>query len=279
MQLRWIKIDVTASQDYKPPFFSGSMLRGAMGVALKRVVCINPSYKCEGCFAASECLYFDFYEKKDTFHPYRIVADLGMERLKFSLYLFEEATGQLPYVLSAIKKALEEIGVGREKRPVRISTIQIDGCIVYDSEKFLSIEGIVPNTLEMENFHTDAKVVFKLPLRIKQDNRLAKEIAMPTLVGNIKRRLLQIKGMEPERLGYKVRGEVTHSRLKHLDLYRYSNRQRSRMKLGGLVGEIVVKGLDKQSWFYLKAGEVLGAGKQTVFGLGTYTLIPLKEAK
>jgi len=278
MQLRWIKIDVTVSPQYKPPFFSGSMLRGAIGVALKRVVCISPSYKCEGCFAADGCLYYDFYEKKDTFHPYRVVSDLGMDRLKFSVYLFEKATKELPYMLSAIKKALEEIGLGREKLPVKTTDIRIDGRIVYDGEHFLSIDGIAPKILEMENFHTDARLVFKLPLRIKQDNRLAKEVALPTLVGNLKRRFFQIKGLEPERLGYKVRGEVVHSRLKHLDLFRYSNRQRSHMKLGGLMGEIVVKGLDKQSWFYLKAGEILGAGKQTVFGLGTYTLIPLKEA-
>ncbi len=45
---------------------------------------------------------------------------------------------------------------------------------------------------------------------------------------------------------------------------------------GGIVGHMVVKD-PIESRFYLKAGEVLGAGKQTVFGLGNYTFIPLKE--
>ena len=278
MQLTWLKIDVEAAPGYKPPFFAGSMLRGAIGVALKRVVCINPSYRCEGCFAADDCLYHRFYEEKDTFHPYRVVAKLGMERLAFSVFLYEEATGQLPYVLSAIRKALEEIGLGREKRPVKLASVRIGGRIVYDGERFLSIDGIVPNELTLDGFHTDAKLHFSLPLRIKHDNRLAKEVPLHVLVGNLQRRFRQIKGLPPEKLGYKVRGEVVHSRLKHLDLHRYPNRQRSRMKLGGLVGDMVVKGLDKQSWFYLKAGEILGAGKQTVFGLGSYALIPLKEA-
>ena len=255
------------------------MLRGAIGVALKRVVCINPSYRCDGCFSASDCAYYDFYEKRNIFHPYRIVAKLGMERLAFSVYLYEKATKELPYMLSAIKKAMEEIGLGREKRPVKIATIKIGSRIVYDGERFPSIDGIVPSELDVDNFYSEARLEFSLPLRIKQQNRLAREVALPTLINSIHHRYRQVKGLESERLGYKVQGEISESRLKHLDLYRYSNRQRSRMKLGGLMGSMKLTGLDKQSWFYLKAGEILGAGKQTVFGLGSYTLIPLKEAQ
>ena len=279
MRLHWLRIDVTAQKGYRPPFFSGSMLRGVIGVSLKRVVCINPSYRCTGCFAASDCIYCSFYEEKNSFHPYRIVAPLGMEQLEFSVYLYEDATKELPYMLSAIKKAMEEIGLGRDKRKVKVALMKVGGSIVYDGERFLSLEGVIPQELEVGGFFRDACLEFRLPLRIKQQNRLAKEVELHTLVNNIHHRLRLIKGLKSQKLGYKVHGEIAYSQLRHLDLYRYSNRQRCRMKLGGMIGSLIVKGLDKQSWFYLKVGEILGAGKQTVFGLGSYTITPLKETK
>jgi CRISPR/Cas system endoribonuclease Cas6 (RAMP superfamily) len=40
-----------------------------------------------------------------------------------------------------------------------------------------------------------------------------------------------------------------------------------------------IRGLDKQSYVYVKIGEVFGAGKQTVFGLGDYRMQPLKSTE
>jgi CRISPR/Cas system endoribonuclease Cas6 (RAMP superfamily) len=40
------------------------------------------------------------------------------------------------------------------------------------------------------------------------------------------------------------------------------------MNMGGIVGEIEFKNLNKESYEVLKLGELLGVGKQTVFGLG-----------
>ncbi|BDY11956.1 CRISPR system precrRNA processing endoribonuclease RAMP protein Cas6 [Hydrogenimonas cancrithermarum] len=272
MQLKWHKIDVVAETGYKPPFFAGSMLRGALGVALKQVVCINPAYRCEGCFAAEKCVYYDFYEKKNAFHSYRIVSSLGSDRLRFGIYLFEEAADRLPYVLSAIKKAFEESGLGREKERVKIASIRIGNRLVYDGESFASLAHIEPSGLDIGTLSSKAHLTFNLPLRMKSENRLAREVSLPTLISGIHARYRAIKGLSPQKLGYKIRGEITSQRMRHLDLYRYSNRQRTRMKLGGLIGEMTLEGLDKQTAAYLKIGEIIGAGKQTVFGLGDYRL-------
>ena len=275
--LRWHRIDVEAAENYRPPFFSGSMLRGAIGVALKRVVCINPSYKCEGCFAAADCLYHQFYESPNRFHPYRIVAPLGSDRLKFSLYLFEDAVTELPYMLSAIKMAMEEIGLGREKQPVDVKSMKVGRRVVYEDGRFLSLNGLEPRKLKNQKLFRNARIAFRLPLRIKQQNRLAKEVELHTLINSIHQRYRQLKQLEPEKLGYRVEGEIVQTSMRRLDLHRYSNRQRTPMKLGGLIGEMTIRGLDETSALYLELGEILGVGKQTVFGLGTYTLTPLKE--
>jgi CRISPR/Cas system endoribonuclease Cas6 (RAMP superfamily) len=40
------------------------------------------------------------------------------------------------------------------------------------------------------------------------------------------------------------------------------------MQLGGLLGSLNYKSIDEKSYMMLKLGEILGIGKQTVFGLG-----------
>ena len=277
MELSWVKIDVKAEEGYKPPFFAGSMLRGALGVALKRVVCINPSYRCQGCFAADNCIYFDFYEKENSYHPYRVVSPLGMDRLEFSLYLYEESISKLPYILSSIKKALEEVGLGREKRVLKIANIKVLNKSIYEKGEFSTKVSIEPKSFEIDEFYEDVTLKFTLPLRIKSKNRLSKEVVLPILINSIHNRYMELKGKERSKLNYIVKGEIEKSSMRHLDLVRYSNRQKSRMRLGGLIGSISLKGVDKQTYAYLKLGEILGAGKQTVFGLGSYMLIPSKR--
>ena len=276
--MKWYRIDISTIKNFKPPFFCGSMLRGAFGVALKRVVCINPSYKCDGCFVKQNCLYYSFYEQKNSFHQYRIVSKLGMEDLKFSFYLFEESCDELPYVLSAIKKALEEIGLGREKQPVKITQISVNNKQIYDGNQFSPIDEISPYQFSINEIYHDIKIEFKMPLRIKHKNQFARdEINLPNLITNIHNRYRELKELPFKKLGFKVEGEIVKSNIRYLDLYRYSNRQKSKMKLGGIIGNLTIKGLDEKSFYYLKLGEVIGAGKQTVFGLGDYEITPLGD--
>ena len=74
---KYTKISILAKSSFELSYFTGSMYRGALGYALKKVTCINPSLKCEGCFALSSCLYYDFYEKNNAYHNYRLDLELG----------------------------------------------------------------------------------------------------------------------------------------------------------------------------------------------------------
>ena len=272
--LSYIKLDIAiASEGYRPPFFIGSMLRGVLGNALKSVVCINPSYQCEGCFASQECLYFKYYEEKNIAHAYRLGITLQPKTLDFSLYLFEDTIKSLPYMLSTIKKAFEEIGVGKEQVKMRVDSMKIAERTIYDGTDFKPLNDIISNELQIDSFSQDVTLHFTMPIRIKEQNQFArKTFQLPTLINSIHHRYQQLKGEESSRLGYRVHGEITHLTLKFVEMQRYSNRQKSGMNMGGLKGEIEIKGLDKQSYVYLKIGEIIGAGKQTVFGLGSYEL-------
>ncbi len=52
------------------------------------------------------------------------------------------------------------------------------------------------------------------------------------------------------------------------DQTRLSNRQKTKLQIGGIVGHIVYDTIDEKSYQLLKLGEIIGVGKQTAFGLG-----------
>ncbi len=53
-----------------------------------------------------------------------------------------------------------------------------------------------------------------------------------------------------------------------MELTRRSNRQNTTMNFGGLVGSLEIRGVSKECMELLQLGEIIGVGKQTVFGLG-----------
>jgi len=271
--IKWVKINVMIDSQDAPPFFMGSMLRGALGFALKRIVCINPSYKCEGCFSAKECVYYAFYEEKNVFHKFRLDIGIQQKNFDFSLYLFEDAIDSLPYVLSAIKKAVEEEGFGKERKTMKIRQMSVLNQIVYDGNEFQPLDNILPKSIQIDNYCPDVQLEFTMPLRIKENNKFAKEsVALHTLINNIHSRYRQLNGDPPTRLDYRVEGDIVASTLKFVEMQRYSSRQKKGMSMGGLKGTMTIKGLDPKSYEYLKIGEIIGAGKQTVFGLGSYIM-------
>jgi hypothetical protein len=61
--------------------------------------------------------------------------------------------------------------------------------------------------------------------------------------------------------------------LKWDDWERYSNRQRTKMNLGGFIGEIEFTGEEMAAFLpLLVAGELLHIGAGTTFGLGKYEI-------
>ena len=268
--LRYIKINIILDKknQEKPHFFLGSTLRGAFGVALKKVVCINPSFKCKDCFASSNCLFHDFYESKNKAHPYRFSKELGSIDYDFSLYLFEAATDKLPYVLSALHKMLYEIGLGVERKKHQIQSITCNDIKVYENGKF-NLEKTKIDTVSVSNPHSDIRLKLITPLRIKNHNKLErKTIDLKRILQSIQNRLYELKNEDKKKLTFEPHYKLIKSDIKFLDLTRYSNKQKTKMKFGGLLGEMIFDEVDPKSFELLKIAEIIGIGKQTVFGLG-----------
>ena len=264
--MKYIKISVYIPNVDNISFFLGSQLRGAFGYGLKKVVCINPSFKCDGCFATTNCLYYDFYENKNNFHKYRFDFELSPKEYKYNLYLFNEATKELPYVISAIHQTITKFGFGKDRKKYNFFIIKVNDKIAFDGENFNISDDSVVEFIN-DKYSEDIIIEIKTPLRIKKDNKLTSNIDLEDIIKSIYHRELALNGLEIQKLPFKVEGEVSKN-LKWKKLTRYSNRQQTKMQIDGVMGEIKVKGIDMKSYRYLKLGEIIGVGKLTTFGLG-----------
>ena len=265
--MKYAKISVKSAS--KAPFFIGSQVRGALGHALKKVVCVNYKYKCAECFAQNSCLYYDFYEQKNTYHDYRLDYELGADMYDFSVILFEEACDKAPYLISALYLMLREFGLGKERSKHEHFNMSLNDIPCLISGK-ITLPKIFSQDIKIEGFCTDVSVEFVTPLRIKKDNVFVKDdkIELKDIINSIYNRQMRILGRSDKRFAYEIKGEIASKDLRFLDLRRYSNRQQTAMNMGGIIGKIELCGLNKECYEVLKLGEILGAGKQTAFGLG-----------
>jgi len=275
--IQYSKIDVLA-RGKKPQDFIGFMLRGALGYSLKKVTCINPSFVCDKCFAATNCLYYSFYEEKNVYHKFRFEFPPKSDLLEFSLYLYENELEKLPYLISAIYKMLHENGLGKERIKPKEFFFYVNDKMIYDGKNFQVPKNYV-NRFNVEEYHKDMVLNLQSPLRLKKDNRLVgvKEFAIDSLLNSIYQRYLQLTGKQSSKLCFIPNYEIDNIDLRWKQLTRYSSRQKTLMKMDGLIGKIVLKNVDKESYKLLKLGEIIGAGKQTVMGLGKIEVKDLHE--
>ncbi len=247
------------------PFeFIGSSVRGVLGNALKKVVCINPSFECKECFAKENCVYYDFYES--DFAKFRLKIKLS-PRLDFKIILFEEEVKEAPFIISAVYKSLKEIGITKKRIKIDNFVIFYNNQLVFDKE-FKKFDN-KPLKFEIKDYKKDFTLKINTPIRIKENNRFVRDdIKLQTILRSINHRISKIKNQEIKKLDFTPEYREIYKNLSFKELMRYSNRQKTKMHLGGVKGEIIFNDVDENSYKMLKLGEIIGVGKQVTFGLG-----------
>jgi len=226
----------------KPYLFIGSKIRGMLGYALKEEVCINPTLKCEGCYAAKECVFYDMYEKQNITHKYRLDFKLYSNKYKFSLLLFDDLQEYARSIEKAMLRALREY----------------EKVVIAQKQKVFK---------KKEKHSSVLKLTFLTPLRIKKQNA-SEKIGLEDILHSIHKRNTYIHAKKYNVLSIEKEYKIITEKIHFVELKRRSNKQNMSMKMGGLIGEMVISGVGQEVYNLLKLGEIIAVGKSTVFGLG-----------
>jgi len=300
-------IHTRATSPISLPPYKGSTLRGAFGAAFRRICCMLSNTDCRICAARAACAYLYVFEtpppegvqmippNASAPHPFVIEPPLGDrtslepgEDFHFDLVLIGRGINYLPYFVCSFKE-MGNRGIGRGRGQFDVTTVggrEIDGSekTVYDSlhGSFVDSYSVIGMD-DAANENCDRITVeFLTPTRIQQDGKLQDSLPFDLLLKNLLRRiaLLSLFHGENSRADFDHRVlidgaktiAVTSQDLCWHDWERYSSRQDTRMKLGGLLGSITYSGDLSPFWKYLKFGELIHVGKGTTFGLGKYQL-------
>lgn len=298
-----------AQNDGRLPGFKGSTIRGAFGMALRRMSCIaGINNDCRRCMVFENCMYALTFESvnnkeknKGKFlgvyeyipHPFAFSDKSGGKRdykkgesLEFEMLLVEPYIGRLPYYIYALKNAAET-GLGKDNalKFVLEAVRGKDGADVYTRTSDKLDESYVQSRVSAENIMAgraagNVEIDFLTPVRIKHNEKLAEKIDFKILATALLRRA---SGIAAHYAGADTRvdaneyladaGKVKTKKdsLAWHDWERFSKRQKGKMKMGGLKGSIVFEGKELKKYIpLLRLGEVLKIGKGTSMGLGEY---------
>ncbi len=284
--------------------YSGSLLRGALGHALRELACVTKMQHCPPCLLYRQCSYPTIFEPppptKAVFHklnhmpaPY-VIEPPAMGQVKltkgasfsFNMVLMGAAIKQLPLVIVAWEKALAK-GLGKDYCKVQLQQIiyepqqSVEQLIYQRGKSDIAIqESFQPLPIEPAE---QMYIQFVTPLRILQNKQLLNNgmLAKDFLMA-LARRYYLLQEFYAE--DYQAPDFRTLARLaaqiqaqpefKRYSWSRYSTRQQQKIEIRGVIGLITLKGDLTPFLNMLNIGQWLHIGKNTTFGMGQYVILP-----
>jgi hypothetical protein len=227
--------------------------------------------------------------------------------LAFGLLLMGRAVEYLPYVVYAVSEMARR-GLGVERAPFELTEVaMIDESgnrkAIYsgESQRIIVPGSATRNLSDSVRWRLDQLVTtseistdklrlkFLTPARIRVEGDLQVGMNFELLARNLLRRVSMLAAVHGRaRLDWDYRGliaragevETRSSALRWFDLERYSNRQQTKMSLGGFIGEVEYSGKAiKELLPLMAAGEILHVGAGTSFGLGRYEIVALSNKR
>lgn len=297
------RLHFRAAVDLRLPAYTGSAWRGAFGRALKHSVCITDEPTCPSCPFYRSCIYPYLFETppdpgvgkltKYTAapHPYLLIPDdchgrvAAGQTLSVDVHLLGHGNRHLPYVIHALTQAGQR-GLGQDRGALELLRVaqadDEDWRPIYTPGGDLNpLPPMVPVTPPCPE-----RLTLRLltPLRLTSEGRLVSQdrFRFHHLFSNLLRRISLLTSfhtddpLETDFAGLTRAAraiEPSRARLHWHEWARFSSRQDTLVKMGGLIGEIGLEGADLEPfWPYLWLGQWTHAGKGVVMGLGRYRI-------
>jgi hypothetical protein len=287
-----------------PPFRSGTILRGAFGLALRRLVCHDLDLACRACPLESTCPYPFTFEPRppagsarlSTFQdiPRPFIFDVPSATdspagrpIDFGLCAIGRAARLVPYFVSAFRNLSDE-GIGPHRTRFDLQEVaaldaQARHVTVYQAATplvSLTAPTLRPADLmkEGDSDRTTLTLRFPTPLDLKDQGVPVGIPEFAPLIRRLRDRAnalstffadgplpLDFKGVSA--MAETVRLVRNETRL--LEVNRRSTRTGQRHDVGGLVGEASYEGeAIGRLMALVRVGEVVHAGKHAAFGNG-----------
>lgn len=293
------------AQPIRLPDFSGSILRGIFGHALRKTLCITGKEQCSDCPLYRSCDYPFIFETppptdaeriySDIPHPYVIEPPLGErilqkgDALDFSFVLIGPALSRFSLIAGAWQQALRRPIASQHGGTASLQTICLeDGQVVFDTGAHKSAPH--PQQIAIPPVPEDLDTVtlaFRTPLNLRHQGHYLgpNDLSVKDLLRALIRRvgdlcsllLQQPLQLDIPRLLDTADDLEVRSDLRAQGWQRYSNRQRQHMPVAGVTGFWQLTGDLSTLWPFLYLGQWLHVGKKTTFGLGHYQLITHRE--
>ena len=305
LSLARYRFQFTVTSPIRLPDWSGSLLRGAFGHALRRLSCMLRQPECTDCPLLSTCPFPAIFAPPAVEHemlnisrqppaPYLIEPEKWGacqlqtgETLQFDMVLMGRALHELPLITQAWKNAAEHgLGPGdgtAELREIFYLPPEKQPVSIYNPEnKRLAEVPLQPVICPPVERISEITLRFISPLRL-QENGHALNAARLTpgklLMAAVRRVALMhnLYGNGTPDWDFKALAQQAASVEGEKDLHwqdwtRRSARQKQTMQLGGVMGDWKLRGDLQPFWAALHLGTWLHVGKETVFGLGRYEL-------
>jgi hypothetical protein len=298
-----LQITLQAEEPAMMPAYQGSMLRGAFGHALRRTVCVmGPRQSCANCVLRQACVYTRIFEPfvegeappflrgiDQAVRPY-VFEPLGREgrleageTLRFDLLLFGQEVDLQAFAILAVERMA---GTGLGSGRARFRLVLVEAAEPGGATRRLFAAGSVPSTVPARPAVPSQAVLppgpvilhFMTPLRLKRGDHLNDHPTFRDLAFNMLRRVLELAHFHVPSAEidwtfrhYLARASAVHivdMDLRWHDWERWSQRQQTTMKLGGLVGHLVLEGDLAPFAPLLRAAAIVHVGRGATFGLG-----------
>lgn len=298
------QFNFTLTTPLRLDFYSGSLLRGVFGHALRKVSCMTQLKVCAECPLYRTCPYTTVFEMPPPLqhnlqnfsqipNPYLIepppmggkVYQAG-EALSFSMVLIGPAIAQLPLIIFAWQQAFA-LGVGKYRSTARLLDVALIDAqnrrrLVYDPQIHQSVQAhALPELPALAQQQGTVTLDFLTPLHIQKQGKVLAEnmTAKDFLMALIRRHYLLhefygrgYQAPQFSQLAEQAQAIRSQSQFKWCRWQRYSNRQQQKMRFDGVLGQITLSGDLQPFLATLHAGQWLHIGNKTTFGMGRYQI-------
>ncbi len=289
------RFECALDQPLRLPAYSGSMLRGAFGRALRRIVCVTGRSRCDGCPIRNNCAYTTIFEpgagldgrRRNRPPLYVIEPPTGVaalaagDRLIFNMVLFGKALAQLSLLILAWQQALAR-GLGKTRARGRVTHVtRCDESVWSDQQPQVQPHEQTTRITSPPDA-TRINLQIKTPLRLQRQGKVlgAGDLTPADLMAGCLRRsglVLAALGLTDNSGDIRALTEQAKTLTGKHDLTyvgwsRYSARQQRKMDLPGPIGDWHITGQLHPFLPSLYLCELLHVGKNASFGLGGYVI-------